>query len=317
MDKKAFKAFRFKVAVGGDMTWIFQRFLVGEGCQPHSCGSTGGFFILDTLRDRAWIVERDNGKGRIWGILEEDDNTPRRLIREWLGNHRMSLRDLVAESSPDSASGMPPLRGPVLDAASGFDTSGRVGGLKVINAADGAEMQPVALFETVAPSLYVLRAKGTLGGHAQGSAVAVSREHLLTNCHVLRDSVEFTLHQGEQQIAARLIAADVEADRCVLQTSSPLKSFVQLRAYAGTKIGERLFSIGAPYGLELTFADGLLSGKRTHNNQRYVQTTASISAGSSGGGLFDARGHLVGITTFRLRDAQSLNFAIVADEFVR
>jgi S1-C subfamily serine protease len=48
-----------------------------------------------------------------------------------------------------------------------------------------------------------------------------------------------------------------------------------------------------------------------------IQTTAPISPGSSGGGLFDAQGSLVGITTMVRRDSQNLNFAIAADSFRR
>ena len=60
-------------------------------------------------------------------------------------------------------------------------------------------------------------------------------------------------------------------------------------------------------------ADGIVSGLRALNGRNLVQTSAPISPGSLGGGLFDARGNLVGITTFLLRDAQNLNFAIFAD----
>jgi S1-C subfamily serine protease len=49
----------------------------------------------------------------------------------------------------------------------------------------------------------------------------------------------------------------------------------------------------------------------------YVQTSAPISPGSSGGGLFDAQANLVGITTFMLEDSQNLNFAIAGEEFAK
>ena len=49
----------------------------------------------------------------------------------------------------------------------------------------------------------------------------------------------------------------------------------------------------------------------------YVQTTAPISPGSSGGALVDSKGALVGITTFLLKDAENINFAIAAEEFWR
>jgi serine protease Do len=59
----------------------------------------------------------------------------------------------------------------------------------------------------------------------------------------------------------------------------------------------------------------MISGLRVRNDIRYVQTTAQISPGSSGGALVDSKGALVGITTFLLKDAQNLNFAIAAEDF--
>lgn len=84
-------------------------------------------------------------------------------------------------------------------------------------------------------------------------------------------------------------------------------------------MGEAVYTLGSPVGLELTLSNGIISGRRTEQNRNYVQTTAPISPGSSGGGLFDARGNLVGITTLALVGRehlnQSLNFAIPADAF--
>ncbi len=76
----------------------------------------------------------------------------------------------------------------------------------------------------------------------------------------------------------------------------------------------RVFAIGAPYGLELSLSDGLIAALRHENGVDLVQTTAPISRGLSGGGLFDAQGRLVGITTFYLSGSQNLNFAIAADQ---
>jgi len=63
----------------------------------------------------------------------------------------------------------------------------------------------------------------------------------------------------------------------------------------------------------LTISEGLVSGVREADAQTWVQTTAPISPGSSGGGLFDTQGRLVGITTFLLKDKQNLNFAVPAE----
>ena len=82
--------------------------------------------------------------------------------------------------------------------------------------------------------------------------------------------------------------------------------------------GEKVFAVGAPQGLELSISEGIVSARRGHilfDPPLLIQTTAAMSPGSSGGGLFDARARLVGITSFRLKDAQNLNFAIAIHEY--
>lgn len=78
-----------------------------------------------------------------------------------------------------------------------------------------------------------------------------------------------------------------------------------------------MFSIGARQGFELSLGEGIVSSKRSKDGVRLLQTSAPISKGASGGGLFDAQGNLVGITTFMIRDAQNLNFAIAVEEYPR
>ena len=87
------------------------------------------------------------------------------------------------------------------------------------------------------------------------------------------------------------------------------------RDFSDLVIGETVYTIGSPKGLDRTFAQGLLSGLRKMDGVEYIQTTAPVSEGSSGGGLFDDRGNLIGITTFTMRGAQNLNFAIAASEY--
>ncbi len=82
-------------------------------------------------------------------------------------------------------------------------------------------------------------------------------------------------------------------------------------------MGEQAYTIGAPRGLELTFANGIVSSKRSEKGLNLLQTTAPVSAGSSGGGLFDAWGNLMGVTTFIIKDAQNINFAVAASDFLR
>lgn len=75
-------------------------------------------------------------------------------------------------------------------------------------------------------------------------------------------------------------------------------------------VGDKVFAIGSPIGMKNSLSEGIVSGLREHKGITVIQTTAPISPGSSGGGLFDAQGNLVGITTFKLIKGENLNFAV-------
>ncbi|HET6521786.1 MAG TPA: trypsin-like peptidase domain-containing protein [Geminicoccaceae bacterium] len=94
-----------------------------------------------------------------------------------------------------------------------------------------------------------------------------------------------------------------------------LKPVGGVRPFDSLRVGEAVYTLGSPSGLELTLAHGLISGLRRINGANLIQTTAPISRGSSGGGLFDARGNLAGITTWFLSEGQQLNFAIAAQDY--
>jgi tetratricopeptide (TPR) repeat protein len=85
---------------------------------------------------------------------------------------------------------------------------------------------------------------------------------------------------------------------------------IPVRRSSDVSVGERVYAIGSPGGLEVTLSEGLVSGLRDFENVSVIQTSAAISHGSSGGGLFDSEGRLVGITTFFLKGGQNLNFAL-------
>ena len=175
------------------------------------------------------------------------------------------------------------------------------------------------LFKLLKPSVFQLEA--TQGrGTSQGSAVAIGRDELLTNCHVVQGARELVVKQGGQKWPARLERADPKTDRCVIRVSgADFTPIASVRSSDSLEIGETVYTLGSPVGLELTLSNGIVSGRREEGGRRFVQTTAPISPGSSGGGLFDARGNLIGITTLaivgRERLNQALNFAIAAEAF--
>ena len=192
----------------------------------------------------------------------------------------------------------------------GVDTSGKTT-VKMARR-EGGDLRADQVFEKASGAVYVVRAD-----NRQGSAVAIGERELLTNCHVVGSRSKVTLRREKQEIEAKVISMNAAADRCVLRTEDKLAKWVGVRPYADIKVGERALSIGTPFGFELTLAEGVVSSKREYKGVKLVQTSAAISQGSSGGGLFDAEGHLLGITTFQMRLGQNLNFAVAAEEFAR
>jgi S1-C subfamily serine protease len=78
------------------------------------------------------------------------------------------------------------------------------------------------------------------------------------------------------------------------------------------QVGEEVVAIGNPLSLESTVSSGIVSAIRPTEVQghKFLQITAPISPGSSGGPLFNMAGEVVGITTSRMKEGQNLNFAI-------
>ena len=110
---------------------------------------------------------------------------------------------------------------------------------------------------------------------------------------------------------------DVQRDVCQLRAKGLPATRVELSDSSRLAVGQEVFAIGNPKGLDLTMSAGLISSFRRDDKERLVliQTSAAISGGSSGGGLFESEGLLVGLTTIGsvTGDAQNLNFAIPVD----
>lgn len=186
-------------------------------------------------------------------------------------------------------------------------------GLLLLAAAAPALAQgknPEQIFQEVSRSIVVVQAFDREDNLANlGSGVVTAAETVFTNCHVLEDSVRFAVQHGDATLSGILRAADQDRDLCELQVSGLRAPRVSL--FTGKlRVGQRVYAVGAPEGLELTISEGLVSSIREIESAHYIQTSAPISSGSSGGGLFDSEGRLVGLTTFIIPEGQNLNFAI-------
>ena len=183
------------------------------------------------------------------------------------------------------------------------------------------------VFAEVAPSVVVVLALDDNGETvAQGSGVVVGKNEVATNCHVIEDAESVAVRQaadsggGETyRMDSRILTRDGERDLCLLfvgeLSEPPAAPVAAMGAAKSLTVGEDVYAIGAPEGLELSLSRGVVSqlrGGREKVSAPLIQTDAAISPGSSGGGLFNGNAELVGITTFKWK-GENLNFAVPAE----
>jgi len=148
---------------------------------------------------------------------------------------------------------------------------------------------------------------------SQGSGVILSDGEVVTNCHVIKGASQIEVLIGDEVHSATLRYSDWDRDICSLSVRGLGGGLGGRAAVIGSsktlKVGAKVYAVGAPHGLELTLSDGIVSSLRKIEGGNYIQTTTAISNGSSGGGLFDENGALVGIMTFNYTKGQNLNFA--------
>ena len=185
-----------------------------------------------------------------------------------------------------------------------------------IPSARAAENDAAAVFEKAKKSVVVVRvfdANDTQLG--QGSGVITAENEVTTNCHVVENAarVEVVTPGAEKPIAAKITNGDVGRDLCLLSAKG-LTNAATIRNAKDLTVGENVYAVGSPQGLEFSISGGIVSQLRSlGETPPLIQTDAAISKGSSGGGLFDREGNLVGITTFYYKGGQNLNFAIPSE----
>jgi len=146
---------------------------------------------------------------------------------------------------------------------------------------------------------------------------------LITNFHVIEGETQISVevyHQNNGQLErkaykdVKIIAINKFADMALLKiddSDAPKFSRVLLGDADSLAVGEQVFAIGSPLGLERTVTQGILSTKtREMQGELYLQTTAQINPGNSGGPLFNMRGEVVGITNMKITFGEGLGFAI-------
>jgi serine protease Do len=157
-----------------------------------------------------------------------------------------------------------------------------------------------------------------------GSGFLLNQEgFLITNFHVIEGETQISIevyHQSNGQLERRsykqlrIVAINKFADIALLKVEdreAPRFKFVSIGSADALAVGERVFAIGSPLGLERTVTEGIVSTKtRQMAGELYLQTTTQINPGNSGGPLFNLSGEVVGVTNMKITFGEGLGFAI-------
>ncbi len=146
-----------------------------------------------------------------------------------------------------------------------------------------------------------------------GSGVVVAPARVVTNCHVVQEAVAIRVRAGNKEWDAMIAVMDTPRDLCQLDVPGLTAPLAKIRSYRDIQIGEPIYAVGNPLGFGLAVSAGLVSSIGLHKGETRLFSSAPISPGSSGGGLFDGQGRLIGITTGFYPGAQNLNLALPAD----
>ena len=158
-----------------------------------------------------------------------------------------------------------------------------------------------------------------------GSGFIINRKegYVVTNYHVIEQERDISLMiyvkekkglRKEKLSDIRIVAFNPFFDLALLKIENPEKIPLRetyLGDYSRVKIGDPVFAIGNPLGLDRTVSDGIVSNRsRALGGKLSIQTTAAINPGNSGGPLFNNRGEVIGVTSSKIMGGESLGFAI-------
>ena len=142
---------------------------------------------------------------------------------------------------------------------------------------------------------------------AGSGSVLDKQGHILTNYHVIEGAreIQVALFDGNTY-PAELVGEDASTDIAVIRINAPAASLypVTLGDSTRLRVGQRVFAIGNPFGLERTLTTGIVSSldraipaRNGRSMKSIIQTDAAINPGNSGGPLFDSRGTMIGMNT--------------------
>jgi S1-C subfamily serine protease len=174
-----------------------------------------------------------------------------------------------------------------------------------------AQQDMSAAIARVNDSVFTIKAGDSLGS----GFVVTPQGDALTCRHVVGDAqeVEVTLANGDKA-KAQVTAKDNERDLALLKLDRPGLPVVVFVSADSLKSGVRVAAVGAPLGLKNSVTEGVVSAPaREVNGQKYLQISAALNQGNSGGPVVDSAGNVVGIATAIIKEATNVGFALPSD----
>lgn len=178
-----------------------------------------------------------------------------------------------------------------------------------------SSFRPQDLFEYVIDSVV-----GILHSNGIGSGVFIDDNGIIaTNKHVVGNNNNVTVKLNDTtEYNGKVIKSYNDIDLAFLKTDIKGKKFAKLGTLGKIKVGQPVYAIGHPLGLQNTLTKGVVSSVgRLIKREHYIQTDAPINPGNSGGPLFNEFAEVIGINTMVFREAQGLGFAIPIDQVIK
>ena len=146
-----------------------------------------------------------------------------------------------------------------------------------------------------------------------GSGFFVGQGQIATNFHVVEGAT-----RGYAKLVGKktkfnikgYTALDEKRDLIILKVPAFGTQTIALGNSDLVQVGEKVYAVGNPRGLEGTFSDGIISSIRPVGSDKLIQLTAPLSPGSSGGPVLNRKGEVIGVSVLTIRNGQNLNFAI-------
>ena len=178
------------------------------------------------------------------------------------------------------------------------------------------ELTPNDVYEKVAPSMVRIESYDKSGKrYALGSGFFISGDgKIATNFHVINSaySIKAITYAGTSYDVIKVVGYDPDKDVAILKVNAENAPYLTI-AKEEARVGDTVYTIGSPKGLDDIFAIGIVSNEDVViSGKDCISFTAPISTGNSGGPLLNKDGEVLGINTMTIADSQNLNFAVKA-----